>query len=318
MRINFIFFITSTIIFVLSVIAICCAPIINKISNLDDWKSHNCDIISDLESLDEIKLKDLENYRYLKNLCRRQKAMYNLEYSSLIITVSLSFVCFYLSLLLRLNIGREFKNKIGFFGFISGIICFILILVYVCYSGYIFNNDIAFGRINFNNLEGLDKTNSILKLFPNGASYKWSKDKYISVYEEDSGDYSNYIKYKDLGDKRYNYNSDIYKKMEENDPCISNAKPSSYKISCDYIFKETSFDISNEYLYNRWITTLVLSCFIFIFNICLSIFGFLMFKERVEVLTNIVNSSPNVIQFTSKNNNNNELNLNNNINNLYS
>ena len=184
MRINFIFFITSTIIFVLSVIAICCAPIINKISNLDNWKSHNCDIISDLESLDEIKLKDLENYRYLKNLCRRQKAMYNLEYSSLIITVSLSFVCFYLSLLLRLNIGREFKNKIGFFGFISGIICFILILVYVCYSGYIFKNDM---ELNF------------VKLFPNICKKEGTN--FIKVDQNENGENSKYLLYRDLGKK---------------------------------------------------------------------------------------------------------------------
>ena len=121
------FFFTSTTIFILSIISICCAPIINKLFyDFENWKSLNCGIYSDLETSNELELKDIENYRYLKNLCRRQKAMYNLEYASLIISGSLSFICFYLSLLLNLNIGGVFKNNTGLIGIISGIISFII------------------------------------------------------------------------------------------------------------------------------------------------------------------------------------------------
>ena len=78
------FFFTSTTIFILSIISICCASIINKLFyDFEKWKSLNCGIYSDLETSNELELKDIENYRYLKNLCRRQKAMYNLEYASL-------------------------------------------------------------------------------------------------------------------------------------------------------------------------------------------------------------------------------------------
>ena len=320
MNIKLIFFILSTSIFILSIIAICCAPIINKInSDFGEWKSLNCGLYSDLESLDKIKIKDKENYKYFKNLCYRQKAMSNLEYTSLIITSTLSFICFYLSLLYRLDIGTNYKNFTGLFGFISGIICFILTFVYVCYNGYIFNNDIAFGKLVINNLVPPD---SLIKLFPNGALYKWIDNKYISNYEDNSDKFPKYIKYKDLGDKQYNYDSELYKKyFLKEDSCFINdaTKPSSRLDSCDYIFygKYIKDNNSNKYLYDRWLVTLILSCFIFLLNICLSFFGFLIFKEEKDILetANVnydTNSFKNIIQFNPKNND--EINANNNPN----
>ena len=314
------FFIISASIFILSIIAICCAPIINKISPyFEEWKSLNCELYSDLESSDKIKIKEIENYKYLKNLCRRQKAMSNLEYTSLIFSCSLSFICFYLSLLYRLEIGINYKNNTGLFGFISGIICFLLTFIYVCYNGYILNNDIAFGIVGVNDFI---TNNSLVKLYSNGALYKWSNNKYISNYEDNSGNFPKYIKYKDLGDKQYNYNTELYKKYFLNqDSCIINTliKPASRIYSCDYIFCGNYIytNNSNKYLYDRWLVTLILSCFIFLLNIFLSIFGFLIFKETKEVLetANInidIDSFKNVIRFSSKNND--EINANNNPN----
>ena len=308
MKAKFIFFISSTIIFILSIIAICCAPIINKLhNNFDNWKSLNCEFYSDSISPHDIELKDFDNNRYLYNLCRRQKAMYNLEYASLIITASLSFICFYLSLLLQLDIGRGYKNKTALIGFISGIFCFILTLVYACFSGYIFNNDIAFGKVELNSLS---LSNGIKKLFPNGAKYKWNKNKYINAYENDYGDYAIYIKYKDLGDKRYSYDNDIYKRFGSDDPCFVSSgsdKPTSYIHSCDYIFEEPNEGISRKYLYDRWLTTLVLSCLIFVFNICLSIFGFSLYKDKSEEFEPINTSVPNALQINTNTHNNNNL-----------
>ena len=251
------FFIIATIIFILSIVAICCAPIINKLSNeFGNWRYLNCELYSDLEGTHNIIINDFSNYKYLKNLCRRQKAFYNLEYASLIISASLSFISFYLSLLLRLNIGKQYKNQIGFIGFISGIICFILTLVYACFSGYIFTNDIAFGKAE---LDSLSLTSGIKKLFPNGATYKWNKKQYITAYEDEPGYYSNYIKYKDLGDKRYNYDNELYKKYMSDDPCYrtSSSKPTDYIDSCDYIFEKPSEETSNRYIYERWLTTII-------------------------------------------------------------
>ena len=264
MKIRLIFFIISTTIFILSLIAICCAPIINRVSNTDfeNWKSNNCQYFSDMESLDEKELKTIDRLTILKNLCNRQKAMYNLEYASLIIGTALSFVCFYLSFLLILKVGTSFKNKIGIIGFIAGIICFILTFVYVCYSGYIFNNDPAYGAINFD-YNSLNY--AVKKLFSNGATYKWLDNKYITAYEDDTGDYSMYIKYKDLGDKQYNYDKDIWEKYQKNsdtDACYQYINKNTQVSSCDYLFPVPTQEVKNKYLYDRWLTTLVLSCFI--------------------------------------------------------
>ena len=314
MNVKLFFLITSISILILSIIAICCAPIINKINsdNFNNWKTLNCGIFSDLISTEKLKLEEIENYKYLKNLCYRQKAMSNLEYASLIFSVSLSFICSYLSLLLKLGIGKNFKNKTGLIGFISGIICFVLTFVYFCFSGYIFNNDVAYGKINGNEFS-ISSRNT--KLFPNGALYKWINNKYITAYEKDNGKYDKYIKYKDLGNKQYNYDNELFKKYYD-DSCYitTSVKPSSYINSCNYIFYYHYVNNENKYLYNRWLTTLVLSCFIFIFDICLSFFGFLLFKDKREELETVNNNSlPNIIQFSSKanpHNNENEIKIN--------
>ena len=314
MKTKFNFFILSAAVFILSVIAICCAPIINKLfSGFENWKSLNCDLYSDLADSHEIELKDVDNYRYLKNLCRRQKATYNLEYASLTISTSLSFICFYLSLLLRLNIGKEYKNNIGLIGFIFGIICFILTLAYVCFSGYIFTNDIAFGIVGLNSFR---RNYAIKKLFPNGATYKWSNNKYITAFEEDTEDNSDYIKYKDLGDKRYNYDKVLFEKFDSHDPCYrssGSSRPISYINTCDYIFDEPNNNIFNKYLYDRWMTTLILNCFIILFNLCLAISGFMLYKDKKEEAFFINNCKPNVIQIDTNRNNLDILNINDNI-----
>jgi hypothetical protein len=310
MKIKFIFFIVSILIFLLSIITICCAPIINKIfDDFENWKSNNCDAYSDFLDSNEIELKDYENYRYIKNLCRRQKSMYNLEYISLIFNTSLSFLCSCLSILLLSEYFKHLKRKIGLFGFISGIICFILTLIYVCFSGYIFTNDVAYGRIE---KDSFIKTNSIKKLFPNGATYKWNNNKYITAFEGNTDDYSYFIKYKDLGDKIYNYDKELQKRFTSEDPCIlssGSSRPNYYIASCKYIFEEQNFNPSNKYLYDRWISTLILSCFIFLFNICQTLFGFLLFKDEKDDSKSFVNNLPKEAVINEKRENDEILNI---------
>ena len=118
MKSKFNFTIVSITIFIFSIITICCAPIINKIyDDFENWKSLNCGIFSDLINSKDIGLNDYENYKYLKSLCQRQKSMYDLEYISLIFSTTLSFICFCLSLFIQLEIGTNYKNKIGLFSF---------------------------------------------------------------------------------------------------------------------------------------------------------------------------------------------------------
>jgi len=288
MKSKFNFTIVSITIFIFSIITICCAPIINKIyDDFENWKSLNCGIFSDLINSKDIGLNDYENYKYLKSLCQRQKSMYDLEYTSLIFSTTLSFICFCLSLFIQLEIGTNYKNKIGLFSFFSGIICFILTFIYVCYSGYIFNNDIAYGKIE---QRSFNIDNSIKKLFPNGATYKLSDNKYITAYDEDTNDYSNFIKYKDLGDRIYNYDEELSIKYYSNMSCFMRnvtLRQSPIDYSCKYIFTEPNLNPSNKYLYERWMATLVLSSFIFIFNICLSLLGFKLYKDKKEELKSL-------------------------------
>ena len=295
-----IFLIISTSILVLSAIVICVAPIMNNIQieeviptlpspTLWTWKPSqlgnlNCKIFADEEKKEKVELDEIQRMRKLKNLCYRQKAIYGLEYSSFIIDLILSFICANLALFHYLNVGEDFVKKTGLLGLISGIIGFIITLVYVIYSGYIFTNDPAYVTVDPPNL-GLIEHPYLKRLYPNGAMYKWDNtDKYITIYENEKGDFDQYVKFKDLGQKQYNYNTDYYKNYQVANVCyLGSSSPASLtsKISdCDYLFYTPSEKIENKYIYDRWLTALILAVIIIAFNIALAIFGFLLFKEN--------------------------------------
>ena len=300
-----IFLIISSSILVLTAIAICVAPIINKIEieseanwKPSQWGSLNCKIFADEEKKEQVELDELQKMRKLKNLCYRQKAIYGLEYSSFILDLILSFICANLALYHYLNVGANFVKKTGLIGLISGIIGFILTLVYVIYSGYIFTNDPAYGRV-VPSSQSFRGPSNLIKLYPNGAKYKWddrgdNTGSYITIYENEKGDFDEYVKYKDLGKKQYNYNKDYYKNYK--DPNLFNTNcnidiyfsPSSlnnkYQIDngnyCDYLYYTAPDKVENKYIYDRWLTALILAVIIIAFNIALAIFGFLLFKDN--------------------------------------
>ena len=66
--------------------------------------------------------------------------MNDLEYTSLIMDLILGFICFILGLLHYFEIGKYFEKITGIIGIASGAIGFILTIIYVGYSGYIFDN----------------------------------------------------------------------------------------------------------------------------------------------------------------------------------
>ena len=296
-----IFLIISTSILVLSAIVICVAPIMNNIQieievttppSPRTWKPSqlgnlNCKIFADEEKKEKVELDEIQRMRKLKNLCYRQKAIYGLEYSSFIIDLILSFICANLALFHYLNVGEDFVKKTGLLGLISGIIGFIITLVYVIYSGYIFTNDPAYVTVDPENLDLIEHPN-LKRLYPNGARYKWdgldNTGKYITINENEKGDFDQYVKFKDLGQKQYNYNTDYYKNYQVANVCyLGSSSPASLtsKISdCDYLFYTPSEKIENKYIYDRWLTALILAVIIIAFNIALAIFGFLLFKEN--------------------------------------
>ena len=124
------------------------------------------------------------------------------------------------------------------------------------------------------------------------------------------------IRYKDLGDKRYNYDKALYEKFDSDDPCCrpsGSSRPITYINTCDYIFDEPNNNIFNKYLYDRWMTTLILNCFIILLDLFLVISGFMLYKDQKEVVDFMNNSKPNIIQIDTNRNILDILNINDNI-----
>jgi len=287
-----IFFCISTVILALSIIVTCISPVINNITikapdggnwswSISSWRTLNCKLYEDKQNDEDVNLDDIQKYKKLKNLCKAKKAMHDLEFASLVINLVLGFVCANFSLLHFLDVGKDFEKKTGIIGFATGIIGFIITLVYVCFNGYIFNNDVAYGNDN-TPYYGL-----IPKLYSNGAIYKNDGSTFITIYENDKSDFSEYAKYKDLGSKQYNYDSKYYKSYEyskttsdiidDSKRCIDLYVPAHS--SCEYVYHSPFTSFENKDLYDRWLTTLILSIVIVACNIGLLIFGFLLFKN---------------------------------------
>jgi len=295
-----IFLILATCTVIISVAIISIAPNINNVhGNSMLWATQNCELISD-----HIKLLkgDITTLKKMKNLCYRQKAMHNMEYATFIINIIIGFVCADLALIHYLGFGKDFEIKTGIIGLIAGVIGFILTLVYVCYSGYIFTNDVAFLGISIiRETSGINieynKDNAVKKLYSNGATYKWKPDEYsdnenageyVTEYENDRKDFSNYIRYKDLGKKQYNYNSKFYKSYyrynDEDEPentCKSTTenpmtKTSKFGNNCEYVYaEEPEEEIYNKKVFDKWLASLVLSCVVLLTNLGVAVFGLL-------------------------------------------
>jgi len=122
------------------------------------------------------------------NSCKRENAMHDLEYTSLIFDVIVGTLCCILGLLHYFDIGKYCEKITGIIGLASGIIGFILTIVYVGYSAYVFNNH---------------HSGETLK-YDNGAKYKWDGKRYVEPWtsEELAKDSdADEAKYKDLGKK---------------------------------------------------------------------------------------------------------------------
>ena len=109
------FLILSGAIVIFSIICICSAPIINRvIPSSDYWKTINCQkLTDDYKEAKKGNDKDtIETAKRTKNRCNRYKAMYGLEYSSLIIDVICGFICTILGLLHFFDIGKPFEKAV--------------------------------------------------------------------------------------------------------------------------------------------------------------------------------------------------------------
>ena len=256
----------SGAIVIFSIICISSGPVINGIiPNYKIWRTENCQRWSD--AYKEENNKDTkEQYKKFRNKCNREKAMYGLEYSSLIIDVICGFVCTILGLLHYFDIGKPFEKVTGIIGLATGIIGFVLTLVYV-----------------------------IIKRDGDWAFAKWEEGKgYKCLFYKDKDLFSTVAKYSDLGKKQYNYNKKKSKEYDNHNSDFYNCQKtglfcfgseyytggvSALRPRCDYLYVVPESGIDNKYLFDRWITTIIFSCFIFVCDIGLAIFGFLLFKS---------------------------------------
>ena len=306
---SFIFFCIACALLIFSIITICVAPIINGNLVGSGWGTQNCKIYSDYhkyiddQSYTDSTLKDkrLKFFKKGKNLCNRQKAMYGLEYASFISDLILGFICALLSLLHYFGVGKDFIKITGIIGFASGIIGFVLTLIYIIYSGYIFTHD---GPGKFYDYDDYTTdlnpySSGIKKMDKNRAIAEWdsSNSRYNCIYYKEDDDYDSfYAQYNDLGKKQYNYHKDFseddtdldYNKCEATSYSMGNCKthslvlnPNIIKDECKKLYYHPTSgnqnDISNKYKYDRWITTIIFGCFIIALNLALAIFGFLLF-----------------------------------------
>ena len=259
----------SLAVLILSIICVSVAPIINNLlGNFTSWGKHNCQLYSDkAKYTKELDVK-YKNERE-RDLCNRQNAMYGLEYSAFIFDLCLGFLIAQLSLMHYFNAGKSFEKKTGLIGLIGGGIGFIITLIYVCYSGYIFNNDAAYKQPD-------DTSNLIERLYSNGAKIKIQNSIQKTVYADDLEDDAQYAKYKDLGGDQYNYNKKLYEAYGRSSSCID-GEPTT---GCEYLYPEPSVDVKNKYLYDRWCLSLVLAVFITVLNAGIIVFGLLLFLNK--------------------------------------
>ena len=185
------------------------------------------------------------------------------------------------------------KNFSGILGLSIGIISAVITCVYLGYSGYIFNNETI---------------RTIPRLYENKATWKWNGQKYVANYDETSSDYDEgFIKIKDLGKKQYNYDTDIYKASKDTKSEFNGCKSAVVPYTridyqgtkhCDYIWiNDVQNDsVTNKFLYDRWVTTLLFSAIICVCGIGLCIFGFLVFNNEV---VKEVYDSPHPVPVTS-------------------
>ena len=303
MNYTLIFFCFSCGLFISSIITIFTAPIINGIIG-NDWNIQNCQKFKDLYNYynnEKINIQESQKILYLESLkrgkitCDIKKGMHGLEYSSIIINLILGFICSLLSLLHNFNIGKNFEKKTSFIGSFTGFFGFILIILYISFSGQIFNNESP-KMVYLDNDDIPGYYYGTAKLYHDGSFAKWdsSKRRYICNNYELNKILSFYAKYKDMGKKQYNYSKDFIDVNSEKNNCIlspgeepidvcegrvlffENSRPQYYIDNslkkCESLYVNYNSH-ENKYIYNRWICTIFFGCLIALCDVFLLFFG---------------------------------------------
>jgi len=277
---NLLFLCLAFAVLILSAVTIYVAPLINTADSnfFDDWGTQNCQQKKDEYDYNEKNNRfssegDKKVDKRKVDECFSQNAMHDLEYTSLIMDIVFGFICTTLGFLHYFDVGKSIEKISGLIGLITGAIIAIITCIYVGYSASLFNNGVT----------------NIGKLYPNKAYLKWKDGKYRHDYDEDKVNDDPdiaYAKYRDLGKKQYNYNSEYYKLYKDLSSeiytCSNPASLSSKKGSCEYIWDTPPVyndSIIRKYVYDRWLTSIIISVFIVACGLGLAVFGFLLFKN---------------------------------------
>ena len=305
------FFCLASAILIFSIIVVNISPFIAKYFQVSTTDS--CKFYSD--SIDYLKdqgasEKDLEPTKKERDRCNRRHAMEGLEYTSLTVDLVIGFICALLGFLNYLSIGNVGKIA-GLIGLGGGAVGFVLTLVYVIESGLVFDDIDRSGNLRINSDGAIlewdsskgsytcifydeDNDDSVLLRYSDyGNKYlNYKKDiKFIS--EEKNYEYYDYVggtsRGCNLGQltssssilqncKKYKDGTDKYQQIGYYDD--SNKKLGD----CKYIYAveigaNAPTTNGNKILFDKWLTTLIFCCLIFLFDIGLAILGFLLFRE---------------------------------------
>ena len=290
---GFLFFAFSCCILVLSIINLSIGPVVNKVvseihidSDEVPWATANCARYKDLkdDADDESKKNSIQS---AIDACERVKGMHDMEYTSFIFDIVIGFVCGLLGLFHLFDIRTNFISITGLIGLGCGVVGFVLSFVYVIYNGLVFTN-------KYSGVIGRESEGYFAER--NGIS---GTTEYRCIDSDDKDNiFSAYAKFSDLNQKQYNYQNDFYGDDVEsycicqrlfflcsgsatfdlNDHSTYGCASNILTNDCKYIYAEEIKENNNQDIFDRFLTTLILSLFVCLANIGLAIFGFLIFR----------------------------------------
>ena len=287
---GFLFFAFSCCILVLSIINLSIGPVVNKVvgktkigNDIVAWGTANVARYKDLK--DDMDDQDIKNrIQSVIDALERLKGMHDMEYTSFIFDIVIGFVCSLLGLFHLFDIKKEeFASKTGLIGFICGIVGFALSFVYVIFNGMVFTSNYS----------------EVMERESDGHFAERKGSEYYCITSHDKYDaFSGHAKFSDLNKKQYNYEKNFYGDdvnpncicegplshcIDDNPFTLSTSTPHDCEsdvsgANCQYIYADAIKVNKNKDIFDRFLTTLILSLVVCLANIGLALFGFLLFR----------------------------------------
>ncbi len=282
-----IFFCCACCIFVLTIINLSIGPVISKtvgdgngntvLTNFA-WGTANCESLKDQKDDNCQDDACKKGYDSQIDYCTRAKGMHDMEYTAFIFDIVIGFVCCLIGLLHLFDLKKDFVSNTGLIGLICGIVGFVLTFVYVIFNGLVFTGQYS------DEIER-DGDGAYAEKTSNSGKFK-------CLYPDDSGDtFAGYAKISDLNKKQYNYKHKFYSSDIVSNNCVTNAHSGDCTGStvnleftdtnypnCNFLYVVAPTEITNKDIFDRFLTTLILSLIVCLANIGLALFGFLLFR----------------------------------------